>query len=180
MFHELRQQRRGGQRQKVEASFDTKGNGVAMAAGDWACPGCGDHQFAKNASCRRCGTSKPVGMDGGGCNGGFLDANAIAAAAAGGGCGAFGACPGYENYMTGYGASTWGGVREYHRLHCPLESEGSSLTSPCLMNAWHRRVRSERCRKSSPPLLAIPLLCSERSVTPWARYRDESRARPRV
>lgn len=27
--------------------------------GDWFCPGCGDHQFSRNASCRKCGTPKP-------------------------------------------------------------------------------------------------------------------------
>lgn len=27
--------------------------------GDWRCAGCGDHQFARNTSCRKCGTSKP-------------------------------------------------------------------------------------------------------------------------
>merc|ERR1719330_1195943 len=30
-----------------------------MKPGDWSCPGCGDHQFAKNATCRKCGTPKP-------------------------------------------------------------------------------------------------------------------------
>merc|ERR1719356_1377930 len=30
-----------------------------MKAGDWLCPGCGDHQFARNAACRKCGMPKP-------------------------------------------------------------------------------------------------------------------------
>lgn len=30
------------------------------ASGDWHCPGCRDLQFARNAMCRRCGTSKPA------------------------------------------------------------------------------------------------------------------------
>eukprot|EP00930_Biecheleria_cincta_P056179 TRINITY_DN4234_c0_g1_i1.p1 TRINITY_DN4234_c0_g1~~TRINITY_DN4234_c0_g1_i1.p1 ORF type:complete len:733 (-),score=108.29 TRINITY_DN4234_c0_g1_i1:29-2197(-) len=29
-----------------------------VAEGDWACPQCGDHNFAKNASCRKCNASK--------------------------------------------------------------------------------------------------------------------------
>merc|ERR1719188_2601502 len=28
--------------------------------GDWTCPGCNDHQFAKNETCRKCGTPKPM------------------------------------------------------------------------------------------------------------------------
>jgi len=28
--------------------------------GDWVCPSCGDHQFAKNSSCRKCGQPKPA------------------------------------------------------------------------------------------------------------------------
>mmetsp|Transcript_85396 Transcript_85396/g.134832 ORF Transcript_85396/g.134832 Transcript_85396/m.134832 type:complete len:476 (+) Transcript_85396:67-1494(+) len=27
--------------------------------GDWYCAGCGDHQFAKNSSCRQCGAARP-------------------------------------------------------------------------------------------------------------------------
>eukprot|EP00930_Biecheleria_cincta_P001263 TRINITY_DN102403_c0_g1_i1.p1 TRINITY_DN102403_c0_g1~~TRINITY_DN102403_c0_g1_i1.p1 ORF type:complete len:516 (-),score=62.66 TRINITY_DN102403_c0_g1_i1:57-1604(-) len=27
--------------------------------GDWTCPSCGDHQFARNETCRRCGEAKP-------------------------------------------------------------------------------------------------------------------------
>ena len=32
--------------------------------GDWDCPECGDHQFARNTECRQCGEPKP--LDGGG------------------------------------------------------------------------------------------------------------------
>mmetsp|Transcript_129326 Transcript_129326/g.314201 ORF Transcript_129326/g.314201 Transcript_129326/m.314201 type:complete len:99 (-) Transcript_129326:152-448(-) len=28
--------------------------------GDWTCAQCGDHQFSKNTSCRRCGAEKPL------------------------------------------------------------------------------------------------------------------------
>mmetsp|Transcript_58553 Transcript_58553/g.92557 ORF Transcript_58553/g.92557 Transcript_58553/m.92557 type:complete len:110 (-) Transcript_58553:14-343(-) len=27
--------------------------------GDWECPHCGDHQFARNTQCRQCGKEKP-------------------------------------------------------------------------------------------------------------------------
>merc|ERR1712118_16130 len=30
--------------------------------GDWYCPKCGDLQFMKNESCRRCGTDRPEGQ----------------------------------------------------------------------------------------------------------------------
>jgi len=32
-----------------------------MKPGDWSCPACGDHQFARNETCRRCGGPKPAG-----------------------------------------------------------------------------------------------------------------------
>lgn len=32
-----------------------------MLPGDWTCPGCGDHQFARNRVCRFCGASRPLG-----------------------------------------------------------------------------------------------------------------------
>lgn len=28
--------------------------------GDWSCPACGDHQFARNPACRKCGAPKPA------------------------------------------------------------------------------------------------------------------------
>jgi len=31
-----------------------------LRPGDWICPGCGDHQFAKNTSCRQCATMRPA------------------------------------------------------------------------------------------------------------------------
>jgi len=33
--------------------------GGGMMPGDWNCPACGDHQFAKNAQCRQCGEPNP-------------------------------------------------------------------------------------------------------------------------
>ncbi|CAK0872492.1 unnamed protein product [Prorocentrum cordatum] len=35
------------------------GGGAAFSAGDWNCPACGDHQFARNMQCRKCGTPRP-------------------------------------------------------------------------------------------------------------------------
>merc|ERR1719343_1415123 len=38
------------------------GGAVAkLKPGDWVCPNCSDHQFAKNEACRKCGTPKPEG-----------------------------------------------------------------------------------------------------------------------
>lgn len=34
--------------------------------GDWNCPACGDHQFARNTHCRRCGAANPFGSGDGG------------------------------------------------------------------------------------------------------------------
>merc|ERR1712217_835279 len=31
-----------------------------MRNGDWLCPKCGDHQFARNSMCRKCGAEKPM------------------------------------------------------------------------------------------------------------------------
>jgi len=36
--------------------------GVQLAPGDWLCPVCGDVQFGRNASCRRCGIAKPTSV----------------------------------------------------------------------------------------------------------------------
>mmetsp|Transcript_86270 Transcript_86270/g.180501 ORF Transcript_86270/g.180501 Transcript_86270/m.180501 type:complete len:414 (+) Transcript_86270:450-1691(+) len=33
--------------------------------GDWTCPACGDHQFARNEVCRKCGAKPPAGGSGG-------------------------------------------------------------------------------------------------------------------
>lgn len=32
-----------------------------MLQGDWCCSKCGDHQFARNVTCRRCGEARPAG-----------------------------------------------------------------------------------------------------------------------
>eukprot|EP00927_Polykrikos_kofoidii_P082784 TRINITY_DN8325_c0_g1_i1.p1 TRINITY_DN8325_c0_g1~~TRINITY_DN8325_c0_g1_i1.p1 ORF type:complete len:584 (+),score=60.77 TRINITY_DN8325_c0_g1_i1:71-1822(+) len=34
-------------------------NPQSLPPGDWECPGCGDHQFARNTQCRRCAEPKP-------------------------------------------------------------------------------------------------------------------------
>merc|ERR1711974_402480 len=33
---------------------------MSLKEGDWACPGCYDHQFAKNTACRKCATPNPL------------------------------------------------------------------------------------------------------------------------
>mmetsp|Transcript_9403 Transcript_9403/g.15180 ORF Transcript_9403/g.15180 Transcript_9403/m.15180 type:complete len:384 (+) Transcript_9403:53-1204(+) len=44
--------------EKVE-SFSGGGGRSTMRPGDWECAKCGDHVFARNASCRKCGAAKP-------------------------------------------------------------------------------------------------------------------------
>ena len=36
------------------------GGGRELRPGDWMCPACGDHQFARNMACRRCNTPRPA------------------------------------------------------------------------------------------------------------------------
>merc|ERR1719491_2392931 len=43
--------------------------GSGMKEGDWMCASCGDHQFARNVACRKCGAARP---DGAGCAGGGM------------------------------------------------------------------------------------------------------------
>eukprot|EP00930_Biecheleria_cincta_P033469 TRINITY_DN23199_c0_g1_i1.p1 TRINITY_DN23199_c0_g1~~TRINITY_DN23199_c0_g1_i1.p1 ORF type:complete len:422 (+),score=84.24 TRINITY_DN23199_c0_g1_i1:55-1266(+) len=43
---------------------------MQMMEGDWICAGCGDHQFARNTQCRKCGAAKSAGGGGGGVGGG--------------------------------------------------------------------------------------------------------------
>eukprot|EP00929_Paragymnodinium_shiwhaense_P093012 TRINITY_DN5304_c0_g1_i1.p1 TRINITY_DN5304_c0_g1~~TRINITY_DN5304_c0_g1_i1.p1 ORF type:complete len:393 (-),score=78.63 TRINITY_DN5304_c0_g1_i1:102-1280(-) len=42
---------------------DEAPGGFPMRPGDWRCPKCRDHQFARNTTCRRCGESKPPGIE---------------------------------------------------------------------------------------------------------------------
>lgn len=41
------------------------GGGKGMMPGDWTCPACGDHQFARNTECRKCGGPNPAVAGGG-------------------------------------------------------------------------------------------------------------------
>jgi len=41
-------------------SFGSPAAGLEMRPGDWVCPRCNDHVFAKNSACRRCGTPRPT------------------------------------------------------------------------------------------------------------------------
>merc|ERR1712217_78520 len=38
----------------------TKPKKIEVRLGDWDCPKCADHQFARNMECRKCGTPKPL------------------------------------------------------------------------------------------------------------------------
>merc|ERR1740121_906317 len=40
-----------------------EGGGQKFRDGDWKCPSCGDHQFARNDKCRKCETPKPENLD---------------------------------------------------------------------------------------------------------------------
>jgi hypothetical protein len=44
---------------KTRAGGPRTSNGAAVRQGDWHCPNCKDHQFARNQFCRRCQTPKP-------------------------------------------------------------------------------------------------------------------------
>jgi len=56
----------GGQPLSFSSGAVSFQSGVArgMRIGDWNCPNCGDHQFAKNESCRRCQTQRPANGEG--------------------------------------------------------------------------------------------------------------------
>eukprot|EP00930_Biecheleria_cincta_P026122 TRINITY_DN1846_c0_g1_i4.p1 TRINITY_DN1846_c0_g1~~TRINITY_DN1846_c0_g1_i4.p1 ORF type:complete len:316 (-),score=63.70 TRINITY_DN1846_c0_g1_i4:240-1187(-) len=76
-------------------SFGGGGGGAQPAMpGDWNCPACGDHQFARNSVCRKCGSPKDgaggAGAFGGGGGGGAAALMASVMAAMGGGKGALG------------------------------------------------------------------------------------------
>jgi len=59
---------------------------ASMMPGDWLCPKCGDHVFARNSACRRCQTPRPDGAGADGAGG--------AAGGGGGGGGSQRALPG--------------------------------------------------------------------------------------
>eukprot|EP00933_Yihiella_yeosuensis_P002998 TRINITY_DN10527_c0_g1_i1.p1 TRINITY_DN10527_c0_g1~~TRINITY_DN10527_c0_g1_i1.p1 ORF type:complete len:437 (-),score=68.19 TRINITY_DN10527_c0_g1_i1:107-1417(-) len=51
--------RRGGGYEAPRRPPPQRESRSAFKDGDWNCPSCGDHQFARNASCRKCGTARP-------------------------------------------------------------------------------------------------------------------------
>lgn len=56
----------GGKAGKASGGGEGGKGGPQMKPGDWNCTGCGDLQFARNVSCRRCGTPSPAGAAGAG------------------------------------------------------------------------------------------------------------------
>eukprot|EP00929_Paragymnodinium_shiwhaense_P052521 TRINITY_DN2630_c0_g1_i1.p1 TRINITY_DN2630_c0_g1~~TRINITY_DN2630_c0_g1_i1.p1 ORF type:complete len:343 (+),score=72.31 TRINITY_DN2630_c0_g1_i1:99-1127(+) len=49
-------------KEMLHATISAAGGGGTSGTvkeGDWFCPNCGDHNFQKNAGCRKCGTPKP-------------------------------------------------------------------------------------------------------------------------
>ena len=70
---EERRARKAQEREAEKAAGGTEAKkrrgregGTAAAAaskakpGDWLCPRCADHQFARNSTCRKCGEPKPA------------------------------------------------------------------------------------------------------------------------
>lgn len=55
----------GSNERHIGSTFPAGGGGTDMRPGDWLCPRCNDHVFAKNNACRRCSTPRPS-TDGGG------------------------------------------------------------------------------------------------------------------
>lgn len=47
---------------KFKAALKDDNPKFAKRPGDWDCPQCGDRQFARNGSCRKCGEPKPLGV----------------------------------------------------------------------------------------------------------------------
>lgn len=63
--------------------------------GDWTCSSCGDHQFARNDSCRKCGAPNPLGGGKGGGKGGKGGMGKMMGSMGGmGGCNNMGGCGG--------------------------------------------------------------------------------------
>jgi len=111
-------------------SFGGGGGGGAQQAmqGDWNCPACGDHQFARNQQCRKCGTPKDgfgAAAAGGG-KGGIAAALAAMLAAASGGGGFGGSGKGKKGQMV----------------------EGDWLCPSC---GDHQFARNLACRKCGAP-----------------------------
>merc|ERR1719350_2477245 len=56
--------------------------GGNMQPGDWLCPACGDHQFARNDTCRKCANPKPANGGGCGCQAGMMQPKMLGASPA--------------------------------------------------------------------------------------------------
>ena len=56
--------RPGAPTQRPQNHAGSYGKGPEWKTGDWSCPSCSDHQFARNEVCRRCKTPKPAGPAG--------------------------------------------------------------------------------------------------------------------
>ena len=54
----------GRRRQRTGSVATAATPAAAWKEGDWGCPNCGDHQFARNVACRQCGAAKPAGSGG--------------------------------------------------------------------------------------------------------------------
>merc|ERR1719246_385197 len=102
-----------------------------MKPGDWSCPSCGDHQFAKNATCRKCGAEKPEGAGaagvGGGMGGGMMGMG-----------GGIGGMMGMGGCMGGGMMGGMGGGAKPGDWNCPACGD-------------HQFARNVTCRKCGTP-----------------------------
>ena len=112
--------------------------------GDWECPSCGDHNFARNTNCRRCGESRPsdAGGDsyGGGFGGGRGGGESYGNFGGGGGRG------GYRSGGDSYGGSFGGGRGGGFGGGRPGDWECPS----CGDHNFARNTNCRRCGESRP------------------------------
>lgn len=144
---------------KCQAGFECKtqenpgGGKGSFAPGDWNCPACNDHQFARNSECRKCGMPRPsdsVSGAWGGCGNiagkgnsmmdqmwammamSFLkDINKHSGATNGGGC-SNGGCASWPG--SGGGCSSWGssaGAGDISPMHAAQTAVGGCGGGGC-------------------------------------------------
>ena len=132
---------RGGDRRQGGSYGGSFGGG---RPGDWECPSCGDHQFARNTNCRRCGEPRPsdAGGDsyGGGFGGGRGGGESYGNFGGGGGRG------GYRSGGDSYGGSFGGGRGSGFGGGRPGDWECPS----CGDHNFARNTNCRRCGESRP------------------------------
>lgn len=130
-------------------------NQQALMPGDWLCPRCNDHVFARNPACRRCGTAKPEGAAAELAGLGVVPNTGGLHALGGGGKGA------HQKALPG----DW---------HCPK----------CKDLQFARNATCRMCGNPKPDVPTIDLLrtangSAEKLALPRGRSRSGQRPRPR-